>query len=501
MSDYILRLIGISKYFGGVKALRKVHLNLKKGEVHALVGENGAGKSTLMKVLSGVYQPNEGKIEFCDKEVKFSDPQSARKAGIGIIYQEFSLIPDLTVYQNIFLGREIRKKSGILDSKKMIEIATQKLKSLEVDIDPKEKVRNLSIAKQQFCEIVKAVSDDLKVLILDEPTATLTPGEVEKLFELMKKLLKQNVSMIFISHHMDDIYTIADTVTVFRDGQFIGSKPVSEIDQKTLVGMMVGRTVDQEFPAKLKYSEISKRPICLEANVQRLSNLEMQHIVLRKSEILGVSGLVGAGRTELFSTIFGADKAYKKTIIKDGKEIKVNNPYNAVQLGIGLVPEDRKTQGLILPFSITDNIMINSLADYAKYKLFTNEKVNKTESNKMINKIHIKTPSRNQIVGNLSGGNQQKVAIAKWLTTNCNVIIFDEPTRGVDVGAKSEIYELIKELSKSGLSIIMISSELPEVVGLSDRVYVMRSDKIVAELIDDDINPQKIMGYATGGLK
>lgn len=501
MSDYILRLIGISKYFGGVKALQNVHLNLKEGEVHALVGENGAGKSTLMKVLSGVHQPTNGKIEFCGKEVKFLNPQSARKAGIGIIYQEFSLIPDLTVYQNIFLGREIRKKSGILDSKKMIEIATEKLKGLEVDIDPREKVRNLSIAKQQFCEIVKAVSDNLKVLILDEPTATLTPGEVDQLFQLMKRLLKQGVSMIFISHHMDDIYTIANSVTVFRDGQFIGSSPVVEIDQKTLVGMMVGRTVDQAFPKKLEYSEIAKRPICLEANVQRLSNSEMQHIILRKSEILGVSGLVGAGRTELFTSIFGGEKAFHKTIIKDGKEIKVKTPYEAVKLGIGLVPEDRKTQGLILPFSIKDNIMINSLAEHSKFKLFTNEEVNNVESNRMIEKIHIKTPSNNQLVGNLSGGNQQKVAISKWLTTNCDVIIFDEPTRGVDVGAKAEIYELIRELAKEGLSIIMISSELPEVVGLSDRVYVMRSDKIVAELINDDINPQKIMGYATGGLK
>lgn len=501
MDDYILKLTSISKHFGGVKALDKVHLNVKKGEVHALVGENGAGKSTLMKVLSGVHQPTSGTIEFNKKIMKFSNPQQAKDAGIGIIYQEFSLIPDLTVYQNIFLGREIKKKTGILDSKKMINIAYEKLHDLGVDINPNETVRNLSIAKQQFCEIVKAVTDDLKVLILDEPTATLTPGEVSQLFSLMRRLLERNVTMIFISHHLDDIYTIADNVTVFRDGKFIGTSKVSEIGKSDLINMMVGRTVDQKFPPKSTLEYLAKQPICLDATIQRTSKTTKQHIQLKKGEILGIAGLVGAGRTELFRALVGADRAYYKKVKKSGEIIKLRNPCEALSQGIGLVPEDRKTQGLILPFSVQDNIVINSLDKEAKAKIFVNNQANKESSNEMVKTINIKTPSINQYVCNLSGGNQQKVAIGKWLTTDCDVIIFDEPTRGVDVGAKAEIYELIRKLAIQGLSIIMISSEMPEVVGLSDRVLTIKDDKIVAELSGDQIDPKIIMGYATGGIK
>lgn len=500
MSEYILKLNNISKHFGGVKALENVHLKVLKGEIHALVGENGAGKSTLMKVLSGVYQPTSGTIEFNNNEVKFLNPQQARNAGIGIIYQEFSLIPDLKVYQNIFLGRELRKKNGILDSKKMIKIATEKLEALGCDINAKDIVRNLSIAKQQFCEIVKAVTDDLKVLILDEPTATLTPGEVSQLFILMRKLLDRGVSMIFISHHLDDIYTIANNVTVFRDGKFIGTNKVNEIKQDKLINMMVGRTVEHEFPPKPSIEEIESQPMILEAEVQRLVSTKKQYIHLRKGEILGVAGLVGAGRTELFRALIGADNSYYKKIEKNKKIIKLNNPNQALSNGIGFVPEDRKTQGLILPFSIKDNIVINSLDKDASIKGFVNKKENIKISKSLVKKINIKTPSVYQYVCNLSGGNQQKVAIAKWLTTDCDVIIFDEPTRGVDVGAKAEIYELIRKLSKQGLSIIMISSEMPEVVGLSDRVITMKDDKIVAELKGNQINPEVIMSYATGGL-
>ncbi|MGD1817089.1 MAG: sugar ABC transporter ATP-binding protein [Pleomorphochaeta sp.] len=501
MSDYILKLTNISKHFGGVRALENVHLNVKKGEIHALVGENGAGKSTLMKVLSGVYQPTSGSIEFNGEIIKFSNPLQAREVGIGIIYQEFSLIPDLKVYQNIFLGREIKKKNGVLDSKKMIKIASEKLKDLDVDINPKDTVRNLSIAKQQFCEIVKAVTDDLKILILDEPTATLTPGEVFQLFSLMRRLQDRGVTMIFISHHLDDIYTIAENVTVFRDGQFIGTSKVSDIKQDQLINMMVGRTVSQEFPQKPSVNEVESWPVCLDVEIQRLSTTTKQCIKLRRGEILGVAGLVGAGRTELFRALIGADKAYFKKIIKNGQEIKLRNPNEALFNGIGLVPEDRKTQGLILPFSIKDNIVINSLEKEAKAKIFENKKANIKISDSMVKKINIKTPSIYQYVRNLSGGNQQKVAIAKWLTTDCDVIIFDEPTRGVDVGAKAEIYELIRELAKQGLSIIMISSEMPEVVGLSDRVITIKDDKIVAELKGKQIDPEVIMSYATGGIK
>jgi ribose transport system ATP-binding protein len=501
MNDIILQLTNISKFFGGVEALNGVSLTVKRGEIHALVGENGAGKSTLMKILAGVYQPSKGKIELDGREVHFNDPTMAKKAGIGIIYQEFSLIPDLTVYQNIFLGRELKKRNGLLSDKKMAEIAKKELDELEVDINPLDKVRNLSIAKQQFCEIAKAVTDNLKILILDEPTATLTPDETNQLFALMRRLQKHGVSMIFISHHMDDIFEIAESVTCFRDGRYVASSPVKNISMDELVSMMVGRTVSQQFPAKQPYNQIEKREICLNTTVQRLKDTQKQTIVLHKGEILGISGLVGAGRTELFRAFLGADKAFYKHVEKNGKEIRIHTPNDALLHGIGLVPEDRKTQGLILPFSINDNIVLNTLQDTAWHGFYINQNKNRKTSNGLIQKLKIKTPSEKQFVKNLSGGNQQKVAIAKWLATSCDILIFDEPTRGVDVGAKSEIYELIKYLAEKGLSLIMISSEMPEIVGLSDRVLVMRSNKVVAELTDEQITPEIIMGYATGEKK
>jgi ribose transport system ATP-binding protein len=494
-------LTNISKFFGGVEALNRVSLTVKRNEIHALVGENGAGKSTLMKILSGVHQPSEGTIEIDGKEVHFSDPGMAKEAGIGIIYQEFSLIPDLSVYQNIFLGREIKKRSGLLDDRKMAEIAENQLEELDVDINPFEKVRNLSIAKQQFCEIVKAVTGNLKILILDEPTATLTPDEVTQLFSLMKRLQKRGVTMIFISHHMDDIFKIAETVTCFRDGHYVGMSPVKDITMDKLVCTMVGRTVSQQFPQKLEYKEIAKRDICLDAKIQRLKTTKEQHIILHKGEILGISGLVGAGRTELFRALIGADNAFFKCIEKDGKKIQIHTPNDALKNGIGLVPEDRKTQGLILPFSINDNIVLNILKKTSSSGFYVNSKKNNEESNELIKKLRIKTPSNKQVVKNLSGGNQQKVAIAKWLATTCNILIFDEPTRGVDVGAKAEIYELIKNLSGKGLSLIMISSEMSEVVGLSDKVLVMKNNDIVTELTGEQITPEIIMGYATGERK
>ena len=501
MSEFVLRLANISKSFVGVKALQDVHLDLKKGEVHALLGENGAGKSTLMKILSGVYQPDRGTIEMHGKPVHFSNPQMAKDAGIGIIFQEFSLIPHLTVTQNIFLGREIKNKIGMMDSKKMHAIACERLHDLNVDINPHSLISELSIAKQQFVEIVKAVSDEVKVLILDEPTATLTPGEVTQLFILMKTLQKKEVSMIFISHHLDDVYEIADSVTCLRDGQYIDTSLVKDVEPDDLVRKMVGRTVSQSFPPKPPYEEIEKREILMDATVQRTKTTSRQQVMLHAGEILGVSGLVGAGRTELIRSLIGADKSHFKSVCFHGKNIRLSTPHEALSQGIGLVPEDRKTQGLILPFSICDNIVINTLNKTAKRGFWIDHKNNFEVSNARKEELSIKTPSINQLVQNLSGGNQQKVAIAKWLTTGCELLIFDEPTRGIDVGAKAEIYLLMRALVKSGISIIMISSELPEVIGLSDKVLVMRNDEVVATLIEADINSELIMHYATGGKK
>ena len=501
MSEFVLRLANISKNFGGVKALQDVHLNLKKGEIHALLGENGAGKSTLMKILSGVYLPDYGTIEMNGEPVHFNNPQMAKDAGIGIIFQEFSLIPHLTVTQNIFLGREIKNKIGIMDSKKMHKIALERLHDLSVDIDPHSLISELSIAKQQFVEIVKAVSDEVKVLILDEPTATLTPGEVKQLFTLMRTLKKKEVSMIFISHHLDDVYEIADSVTCLRDGLYIDTSLVKDVEPDELVHKMVGRTVSQSFPAKPSYEDIVKREVLMDATLQRKRTTSEQRVMLHTGEILGVSGLVGAGRTELIRSLIGADKAYSKRVIFHGKEIRMNTPHEALVQGIGLVPEDRKTQGLILPFSICDNIVITTLGKTAKRGFWIDQKNNFKVSNARREELSIKTPSVNQLVQNLSGGNQQKVAIAKWLTTECELLIFDEPTRGIDVGAKAEIYHLMRELVKSGISIIMISSELTEVIGLSDKVIVMRNDEIVATLTGNEINGELIMNYATGGIK
>ncbi len=501
MSETILRLMNISKHFGGVHALKDVHLEVDKSEIHALLGENGAGKSTLMKILSGVYQPDRGIIELEGKEVTFTNPQSAKDAGIGIIYQEFSLIPYLTVTQNIFLGRELRNKFGVLEEKKMQRIANEKLQNLNVEIDPQSLIKNLSIAKQQFVEIVKAVTDEVKVLILDEPTATLTPSEVKQLFMLMRTLQDKGVSMIFISHHLDDVYEIADRVTCLRDGEYIGTNWVKEVKPDDLVRMMVGRTVSQDFPKKPEYRKIENGPIVLKAEVQRTKKLKKQQITLHKGEILGLAGLVGSGRTELLRSLIGADRAAYKKIVFEDKEVQLRSPYEALQYGIGLVPEDRKTQGLILPFSVQDNIVVNTLQRTCRCKMLVNRKKNREISEQRKNELSIKTPSINQLVVNLSGGNQQKVAIAKWLTTQCQLLIFDEPTRGIDVGAKAEIYELMRALAAKGMSIIMISSEMPEIVGLSDKVLVMKNDEIVAELKENEIHSERIMSYATGGIK
>lgn len=502
MSEYVLKLTGISKFFGGVKALQNVHLEVKKGEIHALLGENGAGKSTLMKILSGVYQPDAGRIEIEGKTVQFSSPQAAKEAGIGIIFQEFSLVPYLTVAQNIFLGRELKTKFGTLDNKQMREVAQERLKSFGVRIEPNIVVNKLSIAQQQFVEITKAVTDKVTILILDEPTATLTPNEVTQLFLLMRRLQKQGVSMIFISHHMDDVFQIADRVTCLRDGQYIGTKDVSEVSTDELIQMMVGRTVDQEFPRKPDYSVIEKHPVCLDATLSRGKGYAPQHLVLHEGEILGLSGLVGAGRTELIRAIIGAEKAVGKRILVNGKEVRINTPYDALRCGIGYVPEDRKTQGVILPFSILDNVVLSMLRKTAMaHGVWVNRKGNKVVCERQRKSLAIKTPSITQKVENLSGGNQQKVVIGKWLATDCKILIFDEPTRGIDVGAKAEIYELLRDLVKKNVSVILISSELPEIVGLSDRVLVMRGDRIVAELAGNGIESGEIMKYATGGKR
>lgn len=495
--DNILEIKNVTKEFPGVLALDNVSFNIRRGEVHVLIGENGAGKSTLMKILSGVYQANSGKVLLNGDEIDFSNPKEAQLAGISIIYQEFSLIPYLNAVENIFLGREY-KKNGVLDKKGMKEEAKELLEVLDVEIDLKKPVNQLSVAEQQFIEIAKAVSINDNVLILDEPTATLTNQETKILFKLIKNLKEKGVTMIFISHHLEETFEIGDRLTCLRDGQWVGTEDISDLDEKKIIKMMVGRDIGDTFPER---AESVKKDIMLEVkDLKRNENEDFINFKLKKGEILGVAGLVGSGRTEMARALIGADKVLNKELFIKDKKIEINSPAEALENGIGLIPENRKSQGLILGLSVKDNISINSLDKILKSNLFINKKEEKKRSQKLVEDLNIKTPSLKQAVKNLSGGNQQKVVLAKWLGVESNVLIFDEPTRGIDVGAKLEIYKLMNELVEMGISIIMISSELPEVLAMSNRIMVMHNNKIKAVLENnEDVDQETIMYYATGG--
>lgn len=498
--DEILRIENISKHFGGVIALDNVQFSLKKGEIHALLGENGAGKSTLMKILSGVYRPDKGTVLLEGKKVHVENPVHSRELGIGIIYQEFSLVPYLTVAENIFLGRERCTKMRTLRKKDMYGAAKKFLSHLGVDIDPDTLADELSVADQQFVEICKATAADISILILDEPTATLTPSETGRLFTLMRELKNKGVSMIFISHHLEEIFEIVDRVTIFRDGQYISTKNIQDCSIDLFVKLMVGRDIQHSFPPKEKESIDDESPPALEViDLRRKEHMPTLSFSVQKGEILGIAGLVGSGRSELMRAVFGADAVVSKTIKVNGKKVKVRSPREAMSHGIGLLPEDRKTQGLILPFSVERNVMLNNTG-LAMTKLGTlSHKRATTLVETQIAALNVKTPSIWQEVENLSGGNQQKVVMAKWLSTMCSVLIFDEPTRGIDIGAKIEIYNIMRTLTQKGLAVIMVSSELSEVVGMSDRVLVIRNNGIAKELIDKDIDPETIMLHAAGG--
>ncbi len=495
--DNILSLSNITKEFPGVLALNDVSFDIKRGEVHALLGENGAGKSTLMKILSGVYMPNGGKIIYEGKEVSFSNPKDAQNLGITIIHQEFSLIPYLNATENIFLGRELTKKNKLVDKQLMKEEAKKLLKRLNVELNLDIPVALLSVADQQFIEIAKAISVNAKVLILDEPTATLTPKEVDNLFTLIKNLKQAGVTMIYISHHLEEIFQIADQMTCLRDGEWVATEPVENLTKEDIIKMMVGRDVSNTYPA---------RKTDIQDVILKVKKLKRDEIVkdvsfeLKKGEILGIAGLVGSGRTETVRALIGADKTDANEVFLMGEKVKLKNPHHALRHGIGLIPENRKTQGLVLGMSVKQNISLAGLRKLLKMKRFIDKKKEKDAADKQVKDLKIKTPGIEQVVRNLSGGNQQKVVLGKWLNTDCKVLIFDEPTRGIDVGAKAEIYELMRQLTENGISIIMISSELPEILGMSDRIMVMHKGKIAAELLGEEAIPEKIMYYATGGV-
>lgn len=495
MPTPLLSVSGISKSFPGVQALKDVQFELSRGEVLALVGENGAGKSSLMKILSGIYSKDAGTIVLEGEEVHIDSPKTAQALGISIIHQEMNLMSHLSIAQNIFIGREPR--GGIfLHERALNKQAEELLQRLGISLDPRELVENLTVAKQQMVEIAKALSFDAKVLIMDEPTSALTNSETETLFTLIEGLKASGTGIIYISHRMDELRRITDRVTVLRDGQYIGTLAKDEFDIPTVIEMMVGRHIEEG-------ARPSPRDARGDDVVLKVTGLNTRHLLkdinfeLRRGEILGFSGLMGAGRTEVARAIIGADPSESGTVHIGGELVSISQPADAVRHGVGYLSEDRKELGLLLERDVNTNVLLASLRDYTDRLGFVHAAKGKQTSRDYVDALRIKTPSISAITKNLSGGNQQKVVIAKWLARDCDILIFDEPTRGIDVGAKEEIYKLLNDLVAQGKSIIMISSELPEVLRLSHRIIVMASGRITGVLDNKDASQAKIMDYAT----
>ena len=491
MNDVILRFQNISKSFPGVNALDDVSMEFRAGEVHAIIGENGAGKSTLIKILTGAHMPTKGTIELFGKEYNGLTPIQAMGLGVSAVYQEFNLVPFLTVSENIFFGRE-KNKGIFLDKKAMYEETARYAREMGMNIDPNAQVRRLGVAYQQIVEILKAMSQDAKILIMDEPSAPLTNNETAVMFEMVKKLKQKGVTILYISHRLEEIFEICDRVTIMRDGKHIRTTEIANITRQRMIADMVGRELGENFPGGAG---------CTDETVLKAEHLTTHTVKdvsfeLKKGEILGLGGLVGAGRTELVRAIFGADPIVSGSLTLNGKTLALKSPRDAIANKIGLVPEDRKGQGLILEMSVGENIthsILNRLSTFGLLNAMREKKV----WEKMKKELIIKTPSFKQLVKNLSGGNQQKVVIAKWLAVNCQVLILDEPTRGIDVGAKQEIYALMQQLTKEGVSIIMISSEMPELIGMSDRILIMGGGTVKGELDKCEFSQEKILDIAS----
>lgn len=498
MATPLLKVEGISKSFPGVQALKDVQFELHSGEVLTLVGENGAGKSSLMKILSGIYTKDTGRILIDGEEVDITDPKHAQSLGISIIHQEMNLMPHLTIAQNIFIGREPRGLGGFsLRESALNRKAADLLARLGIALNPRELVENITVAKQQMVEIAKALSFDAKVLIMDEPTSALTETETETLFRLIEQLKQDGKGIIYISHRMEELRRLADRVTVLRDGEYIGSLNKDEISIPTVIEMMVGRHIDAG--ARPSSRDLSGAPVSLRVeNLSTRTLLKDISFELRRGEILGFAGLMGAGRTEVARAIIGADPTTSGTVEVNGKAVKISQPSDAVKRGIGYLSEDRKSLGLLLQQDVNTNIQLASLKDYTGPLGVMQPGKGRKVSKEYVSSLRIKTPSISQTVKNLSGGNQQKVVIAKWLARDCDILIFDEPTRGIDVGAKEEIYALLEQLAAQGKSIIMISSELPEVLRMSNRIAVMAGGRITGILNNEDADQATIMDYATG---
>ena len=494
MGETILKMQGIQKYFSGVHALNGVNFELRAGEVHALMGENGAGKSTLIKVLCGIHKRDGGSVELFGQEVNFNNIAESQAAGISVIHQELNMMGHLTVAQNMFIGREF-KQGMFINDKKMEQEAQKLFDKMGVKIDPATRLGDLTVGKQQMVEIAKAVSRECKLLVLDEPTAALTLPEVEELFKIMNDLRDKGIGMIYISHRMDEINRISDRVTVMRDGEYVGTVNTAEVTKDDIVKMMVGRVImgDQKAASTVA----PDAPVILEVkHLNAGKEVKDVSFQLRKGEILGFAGLMGAGRTEVARALYGADPRQTGEIYINGKKVNIKTPKQAVTCGICYLSEDRKRYGLMLQKSVTENTTIASVDDFIKAG-WINDGAMKTSSAEYNAKLRTKTPSMEQLLKNLSGGNQQPVIIARWLMKNADIFIFDEPTRGIDVGAKSEIYTLMDELVQQGKSIIMISSELPEVLRMSDRVLVMCEGRKTGELDISEATQENIMQLAT----
>ena len=490
--EIILQMKGINKSFPGVQALSGVSYELEKGEVHALMGENGAGKSTLMKILTGAYQEDTGEVIFDGKPFPKRDERSTLAAGIAMIHQELSFVPYLTIAENLFLGREIMK-SGMLDKRAMNKQAGEWLKNLGMNLDPRRAMDSLMVSEQQMVEITKAVSYNAKIIIMDEPTSAITDREVEKLFATIRDLTAKGVAIVYISHKMDEILQISDRVTVFRDGQLISTRNAQDITMDQIVIDMVGRELTEVYPERA--SDIGEELLRVEG-MTRNGVFENVSFSVHRGEVIGFAGLMGSGRTETMRCVYGLDKPDAGKIFIKGKEVSIKNPGDAIKNGIGLVNEDRKGVGLVLALPIKTNLTLSNLNKYFKSPIIQGLKEAQL-ADRMIGELRIKTPSRNQLVGNLSGGNQQKVVLGKILLDESEILIMDEPTRGIDIGAKSEIYHMINDLAKSGKAVILVSSELPEIIGLADKVFVMHEGTIKGIITDaDDIKQEKIMEFA-----
>ena len=490
----------IVKSFAGIKALNDVHLDLREGELHALMGENGAGKSTLMKILTGVYSKDSGTIKLASedgslKEVEIKTPLQAQHLGISMVFQEFNLLDNMDIAENIFLGREPVDRKHCIDKKKMYADAKKWLDKVHLDIDPKSKVSDLSVGFKQLLEIAKCLSFNARIIILDEPTASLTDRESETLFSIIDELKRNNISIVYISHRMEEVFNLADRITVFRDGTYIDTVERKNFKEDEIIKMMIGRELQEDVSARAIKGGSDE--IALEVqNIKVYKNSTPVNLKLRKGEILGMFGLVGAGRTELSRVIFGIDPVRDGRILVDGKEIKITRPLDAIKAGIALVPEDRKDLGLILGMSVKDNMLLPKLGTFTSPVL--NKKDISNITGTYIQDLSIALASEEEEVKNLSGGNQQKVVIAKWMAMNPKILIMDEPTRGIDIGAKSEIYAIMRKLTEEGMSIIMISSEMAEIQKVSDRVIVMHEGSVTGEMSVDEATQATIMNAAIG---